>query len=165
MRRLSTSPVPADCTCLWMRQFRLLQRIHLACQPQVLECNTSQLRRNVGREVYLKKAEIVTTAALNSTYYTIQSQGRGWPTFHFQVKGTAVELVLVADFTPVVAPVVLLGLDDVHLKGVNLEERRRDGWWKENIRNGDCGMLRYELFMPEFRNFSSVENLIAFIGG
>lgn len=47
------------------------------------------------------------------------------PTFHFQVKGAAVELVLVADLTPVIARVVLLGLDDLHLKCVDLSEETR----------------------------------------
>lgn len=44
------------------------------------------------------------------------------PTFHFQVKGAAVKLVLVGDLTSVVPCVVLLGFDDVHLKGVDLSE-------------------------------------------
>lgn len=51
-----------------------------------------------------------------------------YPTFNFQVKGTAVKLVLVGDLTPVVASVVLFGLDDVHLKSVNLSESC--SYWK-----------------------------------
>lgn len=43
-------------------------------------------------------------------------------TFNFQVKGTAVKLVLVADFTPVVSSIVVFGLDDVHFKRVDLPE-------------------------------------------
>lgn len=41
-------------------------------------------------------------------------------TFNFQVKGTAVKLVLVGDFAPVVSTIVLFGLNDVHLKCVYL---------------------------------------------
>lgn len=41
-------------------------------------------------------------------------------TFHFQVKGTAVKFVLVGDLTPVVSSIVVFGLDDMHLKCVNL---------------------------------------------
>lgn len=41
-------------------------------------------------------------------------------TFNFQVKGTAVKLVLVVDFTSVVSSIVIFGLDDVHFKSVDL---------------------------------------------
>lgn len=41
-------------------------------------------------------------------------------TFYFQVKGAAVELVLIGDLASVVACVVFLGFDDVHFKGVDL---------------------------------------------
>ena len=41
-------------------------------------------------------------------------------TFNFQLKGTAVKLVLVGDFAPVASCIVVFGLDDVHLKCVNL---------------------------------------------
>lgn len=44
------------------------------------------------------------------------------PTFHFQVKGAAVKLVLVGDLASVVPRVVFLGFDDVHFKGVDLSE-------------------------------------------
>lgn len=43
-------------------------------------------------------------------------------TFHFQVKGAAVKLVLVGDFASVVPGVVFFGFDDVHLKCVDLPE-------------------------------------------
>lgn len=44
------------------------------------------------------------------------------PTFHFQVKGAAVKLVLVGDLASVVPRVVFFGFDDVHFKGVDLSE-------------------------------------------
>lgn len=44
------------------------------------------------------------------------------PTFHFQVKGAAVELVLVGHLASVVPRVVFFGFDDVHFKGVDLSE-------------------------------------------
>lgn len=42
-------------------------------------------------------------------------------TFHFQVKRAAVKFVLVGDLTPVVSSIVVFGLDDMHLKCVNLQ--------------------------------------------
>lgn len=41
-------------------------------------------------------------------------------TFHFQVKGAAVKFVLVGHFTSVVACIICFGLNDVHLKCVDL---------------------------------------------